>query len=187
MAPRIATAITPWVEVATELVFGLEARKQLFEELDRNVDVPTVDAPLTVGRDTAVRGYVDDGYHAVPVLTHESEDRLDVRAKRGRPGRFGKDARDYVGPASFDDLDHDLPDEVVLTGEVLTDDAFADADPPRDASKGGLSEARSGSSSAAPAGWAGPPYGRPTPEEVGQIRRMSTSEPSDPGDTAPPN
>ncbi len=75
------------------------------------------------------------------MLTHEREGRLDVRPKRGRPGRFGKDARDYVGPASFDDLDHDLPDEVVLTGEVVADDAFADADPPRDASKGGLSEA----------------------------------------------
>jgi hypothetical protein len=89
-----------------------------------NVDVPTVDTPLTVGRHPAVPRYVDDGHHGIPVLTHEREGRLEVRAKRGRPGRFGQYARDYVGPASFDDLDHDLPDEVVLTGEVVADDAF---------------------------------------------------------------
>ncbi len=53
-----------------------------------------------------------------PVLRHEGEVRLDMCTKCGWPSRFGKNARDYVGPASFDDLDHDLSHEVVFAGEV---------------------------------------------------------------------
>src|ERR1039458_3643239 len=109
----------PWVEVATESPFGLEEGEQLFEEVNRNVDIPAVEAPLPGGRQTAVSYDFDDGHHVVPVLTHEREVRLDVGAERRGSSRFGTDARDYVGPSGFDDLDGNLPDEVVFAGEVV--------------------------------------------------------------------
>jgi hypothetical protein len=114
------------------------------EELGRNVDIPAVDALATVGRQASVPDDVDDGHHGVAVLMHEREVRLDVRAKRARPGRSGKDARDYVTPTGLDDLDHDLPDEVVLAGKVVADHALADADPLGDASEGCLRETNLG-------------------------------------------
>jgi hypothetical protein len=75
------------------------------------------------------------------VLTHKREVRLDVGAKPGRSSWFGKHARQDVGPTSFDDFDHDLPDEVVLAGEVVANDALADADTGGDARQRCLGEA----------------------------------------------
>ena len=58
-----------------------------------------------------------------------------------RSRRLREDPGNHVRPARLDDLDHDLPDEVVLAGEVVADHALADVDPLGDASDRRLSEA----------------------------------------------
>ena len=63
------------------------------------------------------------------------------RAKPCRSSRLGKDTRDYVSPRGLDDLDHDLPDEVLFAREVVADHPLADTDPFGDASEGCLREA----------------------------------------------
>lgn len=130
----------PRVEVSPELPFGLEAREFLLEKVDRNVCVPTVDSPATIGHHGSVSCDVNDGDHGIAMLSHEREIRLDVDPKPFGSGRLGKDARGYVGPSGLDDLNYDLPDEVAFAGEVVADHALADTDPLCDASKGSLRE-----------------------------------------------
>src|SRR5487761_2153340 len=112
--------------------------------MGRYVDVTAVDALSTVGCQGSASNDFDDGQHEIPVFAHEPEIRFDVCAKCRAPSRFSEDPRDHVRPSGFDDLDHDLPNEVIFAREVVADHALADPDPRCNSSERRLGEANLG-------------------------------------------
>jgi hypothetical protein len=131
----------PRVEVAAQLPGDLEAGQQFFEGLYCGVHIGVaVETAPAVGTDAVPRD-LDDRRHVVAVFFHELKVRVDVGAQHVRAGRVGQDPGPHVGLALLEDFEHHLLDQVVLAGEVVADQAFADPDPRTDPGQGRAREA----------------------------------------------
>jgi hypothetical protein len=119
------------IEVAKLAAF-LERAHELLEVDRRRVDRRGVEWKTAVAA-AGPAVDLDDGDHVVAGLIHEGEVRLDVRVERARARRLRLDPRADVLTASPEHLGDYRPEEVLLAGEVVSEDALARSGSLRDA------------------------------------------------------